>query len=103
MKIIAYNNQTYNNEYIVSLSPEELANILGKYSSSTDGFNKLVDDAMKYGTKLPVSRIYKQHKAVENIKYGDRIQEARKKLLEMVEVLKPIEEIIVEIPTVVHE
>jgi endonuclease V-like protein UPF0215 family len=100
MKIIAKNEDR---KYVCYLDEEELAHIVGHDRTYSNGFNALVTNAMKYHTNIPVSRIFRQHQAIKNIKYGNRVKDARNKLLEMAEILKPIEELIIEIPTVINE
>lgn len=93
MKILGASNDS---DYIVQLTGNELANVLGFYGRYDAEFTKMVKYA-KMGEDLPISLVYSNYHKIKGIVNGSNYDKARAKLGEMLEVLKPIEELLIEL------
>lgn len=89
--------------YILRVSKEEMANIMGLSSSYVNDFHKKVDNAAKNQTDIKVSDIYRKHHSLEYLLKQKPFSDARKELNAMCERLKPIEALISGLPVVKDE
>lgn len=94
MKIIAIKTKTV----LVEMQPDELANVLGHYSTYHGDYHKTVKKAEDTGEDLKVSSFYNHHRGVNNLLKQLPYLEARKKLEEMVVTLKAIEPLLGQLP-----
>lgn len=96
MKILAEKHEGY----ILDVTGDELANILGWHSRYSDGFKKSdIQDAIKNGSAVKISEIYRDYERTRFYKNNERLKEAATKLRQMAEALEPIEEVIKILPT----
>lgn len=93
MKILGASN---NEDYIVQLTKEELANILGFYSKYDVEFARIVKEALK-GKPIPISLIYRNYWKVKSIVESSEYSKAKSKLQEMIDAIEPIDELISEL------
>lgn len=100
MKIIGQANENY----IVSVSSVELANILGFYSNWDDGFRGAVATAIKHETDLQVSKIYEHYYNLKHVVTSNEgYDNARKRLEDMLKALTPIEDLLIEEKKLIDE
>lgn len=93
MKILGASNDS---DYIVQLTGNELANVLGFYGRYDAEFIKRIKLA-KEGKDLPISSVYSNYHKIKGIVGSSNYDKARAKLGEMLEALKPIEELLIEL------
>lgn len=79
--------------YIVQMSSEELANVLGFYSKYDADLHQLIKQS-RNGTNIPISSVYQNYFKVKGIVESSDYDKARTKLNEMLNALKPIEELV---------
>ena len=87
MKVIA---EMPNERVLVSVTRDELANLLGEYSKF-DVKKEFMDMAIKNETEIEISDIYKKHRLIYGFQTEAAYSKARHKLEEMLEALTPIE------------
>lgn len=96
MKILAEKHEGY----ILDVTKDELANILGYHSAYSDEFRRAaINDAIKHNTPVKISDIYKDYERTRYYKENERLKEAATKLKQMIKALEPIEEVIKILPT----
>ena len=89
MKVIG----SMDDNLIVQVSKNELSNILGFHSQYDDDFRRQLTLAMS-GGDITVSDIYRNYSTVKGIVESSDYYKASSKLKEMIEALKPIENMI---------
>jgi len=99
MKILAEKEKGF----IVELSENELANVLGYYSAIGSGYYKDIKIAMKNTTDLPISEIYQKHYRIKNLQQQADYNTAIAKLSEMIEALTPVTNLLNDLPTIKEE
>lgn len=87
MKIIA---QTPNERVLVSLTENELANLLGVYSRF-DTKREFIEGAIKSETEIEVSDIYRKHSLINELQKNEEYKKARQALEKLMSALSPIE------------
>lgn len=88
MRVLGENKEGF----IVSLSREELANVLGIYNKFSDEFNGLIKQANN--VDIPVSKIYKNYIKVRSIVSTPEYDKAITKLKNMQQALESIDPLI---------
>jgi len=94
MKIIS---EVPNNRYLVIVTDDELANIVGDPSHYTTGFDTAVKGAIKNESDIQISIIYKKHSMIQDELNSRLADKARAKLQKMLDTLTPIENLIKDI------
>ncbi|HZI26244.1 MAG TPA: hypothetical protein VFD46_14265 [Chryseolinea sp.] len=87
MKIIA---QTPNERVLVSLTDNELANLLGEYSRY-DVKREFMEHAIKNETEIEISDIYQKHRLIADMQKNSEYESARHQLEKLLRALTPIE------------
>ena len=87
MKIIS---EISDEKVLVSLKKDELANLLGEYSSYKVK-REFLQQVIKNETEIEISDIYKKHLLINSLQKTSDYDKARAKLQNILEALTPIE------------
>lgn len=94
MKVIGTNSK--DDTCLVKVGMRELANIMGFYSEHSAEFKKQFNSALS-GNSINVSKVYVNYYRVKNIIVGTPYSTALVKLNEMIDAIKPINDLIKEV------
>lgn len=79
--------------YIVQMTSDEVANVLGFYSKYDVTLQQLVRQS-RNGVNLPISSVYQNYHKVKGIVEGSDYDKARTKVKDILKALEPIEELV---------
>lgn len=100
MKIVA---QIPKDAYLVKLTKQELAHVMGHYSSYGSDFHKKIDEIIGKELEINVSDIYSKHSSIVSFQDSRNLKKARKELEDLLESLTPIEEAVEKLSKIIEK